>query len=93
MECEAFRLPKSVITDARAIEMPTQPARLSAENTGVGVSQWAAETFRILQEKGDLTMQQNDNTVREHVWEIAQCMSISYKLGASPEQWDLLIDL
>ena len=42
--------------------------------------------------KGGLTTQQNDHNVREHVWETAQSMSISNKLGAGPEQWNLLID-
>jgi len=30
--------------------------------------------------------------VRERIWEIAWCMSISDKQVASPEQWNLLID-
>ncbi|KAF8544225.1 hypothetical protein BDD12DRAFT_801460 [Trichophaea hybrida] len=72
--------------------MPTQQVRLWAENAGVAVSQWAAETMGICQEKGGLTTQLNDNKVREHVWEIAQSIRISNKLGAGPEQWDLLID-
>jgi hypothetical protein len=72
--------------------MPTLQVRVWAENAGVGVSQWAAETMGIWQEKGGLTTQRKDNKVRERVWEIAQSMSISNKLGAGPEQWDLLID-
>jgi len=71
--------------------MPTQQLRLWAKNAGVIVSQWAADTMGIQQEKGDLTMQWKDNKVRERIWEIAQCMSISNKLGAGPEQWNLLI--
>jgi len=72
--------------------MPTLQVRVWAENAGVGVSQWAAETMGIWQDKGGLTTQRMDNKVREHVWEIAQSMSIINKQGAGPEQWDLLID-
>ncbi|KAF8533638.1 hypothetical protein BDD12DRAFT_898353 [Trichophaea hybrida] len=72
--------------------MPTQQVRSWAENAGVGVSQWAAETMGIWQEKGGLTTQRKDNKVRQRGWEIAQSMCISNKLGAGPEQWDLLID-
>jgi len=72
--------------------MPTLQVRVWAENTGVGVSQWAAETIGIWQNKCGLTTQRIDNKVREHVWEIAQSMSIINKQGASPEQWDILID-
>jgi len=72
--------------------MPTLQVRVWAENAGVGVSQWAAETMGIWQDKGGLTTQRMDNKVRERVWEIAQSMSIINKQGASPEQWDLLID-
>jgi len=72
--------------------MPTLLVYIWAENAGVGVSQWAAETLGIWQEKGGLTTQWKDNKVRERVWEIAQSMTRSNKLGPSPEQWDLLID-
>jgi len=51
MQCDAFWLPKSVVADADTIRMPTQDVRLWAENTGVGVSHWAAETMGIWQEK------------------------------------------
>jgi hypothetical protein len=63
-----------------------------AENAGVGVSQCSAETIGIWQDTGGLTTQWIDNNVREHVWEIAQSMSIINRQGAGPEQWDLLID-
>jgi len=72
--------------------MPTLQVCVWDENAGVGVSQWAAETMGIWQDKGGLTTQWMDNKVRERVWEIAQSMSIINKQGASPEQWDLLID-
>jgi len=72
--------------------MPTLQVRVWAENAGVGVSQWAAETMGIWQDKGGLTTQRIDNKVRERVWEIAQSMNIINKQGAGPEQWDLLID-
>ena len=72
--------------------MLTLKVRVWAENAGVGVSQWAAETMGISQDKGGLTTQWIDNDVREHVWEIAQSMSIINEHGAGPEQWDLLID-
>jgi len=72
--------------------MPTLQVRAWAENSGVGVSQWSAETIGIWEERGRLTTQRNDNQVRGHVWEVAQSMRISNKLGAGLEQWDLLID-
>jgi len=72
--------------------MPTLHVRVWAENAGVGVSQWAAETMGIWQDKGGLTTQWMNNKVRERVWEIAHSMSIINKQGSSPEQWDLLID-
>jgi hypothetical protein len=46
----------------------------------------------IWQDKGGLTTQWIDNKVREHVWEIAQSMSIISKRGTGPEQRNLLID-
>jgi len=72
--------------------MPTLQVRVWAENAGVGVSQLAAETMRIRQDKGGLTTQWIDNKVRERVWEIAQSMSIINRRGAGPKQWNLLID-
>ena len=72
--------------------MPTLQVLVWADNAGVGVSQWAAETMGIWQDKGGLTTQRIDNKVREHVWEIAQSMSIMNKQGVSPKQWNLLID-
>jgi len=44
------------------------------------------------QEKGGLTMQQKDNQVREHVWEMTQSISVNNQLGTGQEQWDFLID-
>jgi hypothetical protein len=92
MKCDSFLLPKSVVADADPIQMLTLQVRVWAENAGVGLSQWAAETMGIWQDKCGLTIQQRDNKVREPVWEIAQSMSIIKKQGASPKQWNLLID-
>ena len=72
--------------------MPTLQVCVWAENAGIAVSEWATETMEIWQHKGGLTTQWIDNKVRECVWEIAQSMRINNKQGASPEQWDLLID-
>jgi len=72
--------------------MPTLQVCVSAENACIGVSQWAAETMGICQDKGGLTTQRIDNTVKEHVWDIGQSMSIINKQGGGTEQWDLLID-
>jgi hypothetical protein len=72
--------------------MVTIQAWVWAENTGFGVSQWAAETMGIWQDKGGLTTQWMDNEVRERVWEIAQSMSIINRQGAGPKQWDILND-
>jgi hypothetical protein len=72
--------------------MPTLQVRVWAENASVGVSQWAAETMGIWQDKGGLTIQRMENKVREHVWEIAQSMSLINTQDAGPEQWDLLIN-
>jgi hypothetical protein len=72
--------------------MPTLHVRIWAENAGVGVSQWAAESMGIWQDKGGLTTQQIDNKVGERAWEIAQSMSIIIKQGTGHTQWDLLID-
>ena len=73
--------------------MPTvQGPGVWAENAGVGVSQWAAKTMGIGQEKSGLTTQQINIKVRERVREIAQSMSIINKQGARPERWDLQFD-
>jgi len=92
MHCDAFWLPKSVIADANAIQMPALQVHVCAENAGVGVSEWAAETNGIWQGKGCETTQQKDTKVRECVWELAQSMCIINTQGTGPEQWDLLID-
>jgi len=65
--------------------MRTLQVGIWAENAGVGVSQWTAETMGIWQDKGGLTTQQIENTVRECIWEIAESMSIINIQGASPE--------
>jgi len=85
-------LPKSVVADANSIQLPPLQVRVWADNAGVGVSQRAAATLGIWQDKGGLTTQQIDNKVRERVWEISQCMSIINKQGTGPEQWDLLMN-
>jgi len=63
-----------------------------ADITAVGVSQWAADTMGIRQEKGGLTTPLNDNEVRESVGVIDQSMSISNVQGTGPEQCDVLHD-
>jgi len=73
--------------------MLTRQVRVWAENEGGEVSQWAAETMAIWQDRGGSTTQWMDNNVMERVWEIAQAMSIINKQSASPEQWNLIIDL
>jgi len=92
MSCDVFWLLKSVVRYANKVQMPTLQVRVWPENTFVGVSQWSAESMEIWQEKGGLTTLQKNNKVRGHGWEIAQCMRISNTKGASPEQWDILID-
>ena len=72
--------------------MPTLHLRVWAENAGVAVSRWAAQTPGIWRDKGGLTTRQIDNKVRERDWEIAKSMSIINKQGAGPKQRDLLID-
>ena len=72
--------------------MPTLQVRPLAENAGVGGSQWAAETMGIWQGKGGLTTQQDDDQVREGVWEIAPYKSFSNTQRAGPKQWDHLIE-
>jgi hypothetical protein len=59
--------------------MPTLQVRVWAENAGVGVSQWAAETMGIWQDNGGLMTQRMDNKGRERIWEIAQSLSIMKK--------------
>jgi hypothetical protein len=83
---------KSVIADVIPLQIATLQARIWAENACVAVRQWAAETMGIAQDKRGLTTQRINNKVRERVWVIAQSMSIINKQGASPEQWNLLID-
>jgi len=56
-------------------------------------SQWEAAIMGIWQENCGLATKRKANKTRDHIWEIAGCMSISKKLGAGPRQWDLLIDL
>jgi len=68
------------------MQMPTLQVCVWAENACVGVSQWAAKTMGIWQDKGGLTTQWMDNKMRERVWEIALSMSIINKQGAGPEQ-------
>jgi hypothetical protein len=85
-------LPKSVVADANTIQIPPLQVLLWAENAGVVVSQRAAGTMGIWQDKSGLTTQRMDNKVMEHVSEIAQSMMIINKQGASPEQWNLLIN-
>jgi hypothetical protein len=72
--------------------MPTIEVRIWAEIAGVAVSQWAAETMGMSQDKGGLTTQWIDNKVMERICEIAQSISIINKQGAGLEQWDLLIN-
>jgi hypothetical protein len=74
------------------MQMLTLQVRFRAENGGVGVSQWAAETIRILQDKSGLTTQAMDNEVMEGHWGIAQSMSSINGQGAGTEQWDLRIN-
>jgi len=72
--------------------MQTLQVHVWAENASVGVSQWAAETMGIWQDKGGLPTQQIDNKASERVWEITQFMRIINKQGAGPKEWDLVID-
>ena len=46
----------------------------------------------ICHEKGGLTTQRKDITIREPVCLIVQSMSIRNKQGTDPDKWDLLID-
>jgi len=92
MSCDPLWLPKWVVTDGNTIQMPTLHLRVWAENAGVAVSRWAAQTPGIWRDKGGLTTRQIDNKVRERDWEIAKSMSIINKQGAGPKQRDLLID-
>jgi len=72
--------------------MLTLQVHIWAENAGVGVSHWAAETMGIWQENGGFTTQWIQNKMREPIGEIAQLMSISNEQGTNLEQWDVLID-
>jgi len=47
--------------------MLTLQVRIVAQNAGVGVSQWAAETMGMWQDKGSLTTQWIDHKVRESI--------------------------
>jgi hypothetical protein len=76
---------KSVVAEANTIQMPTLQVRDWALNVVVGVWQWPGETMGIWQEYGGLTTKQIDNKVREHIWEIAQSMSMIRRQGASPQ--------
>jgi hypothetical protein len=67
MKCDAFWLPKSVVADANTIQMATLQLRVWADNAGIEVSQWAAETMGIWKDQGGLTTQQVDNKVRERI--------------------------
>jgi hypothetical protein len=80
-----------VVRDSNSIQMPTPQDHVRGDNFGVGVCQWAAETMRIGQEKGSLTIQWTDNKVTKHVWEIPQSMSIENMQGTGPRDCDLLI--
>jgi hypothetical protein len=77
-------LPKSVFADTITILMPTQQVHLWAKNTGIEGSQWAVDTMGIQQEKAGFTLQWKDNEVRDSIREIANCLMISNKSGASP---------
>jgi len=92
MQCDAIWLLKSVVADVKTIQIPTQGVRHWVLNAGVGVTEWAAETIGIGQEKGGFRMQRKYNKVTVPVWEIAQSMGISNRQGAGPKQWELLID-
>jgi hypothetical protein len=72
--------------------MPTRHVCVWANDTGVGVSQWAADTSRIWHDKGGLNTHRIETIVRERICEIAQAMSIINEDGAGPEHCDLLID-
>lgn len=72
--------------------MLTLQAHVWAENTGIGVRQWAAESMGIWQGKVGLTTQQMENEVNKVIWEITHSVSIITKQGTGPEQWDLLIN-
>jgi len=92
MECDGVWLPKSLVADDNAIPMPTLKVHVWAMIASVGVSQLAAETMGIWQEKGGMTTQQKHNKVRERIYVIAESMSTSSKWGACPKQWDLLTE-
>jgi hypothetical protein len=66
--------------------MPTLQVFVWAENAHVGVSQCAAETMGIWQDKGGLTTKLIQINVRECVLVIAKLMSNINNEGASHEQ-------
>jgi len=72
--------------------MPSLHVRVGAENASVGVSELAADSLGNWQNMRGLTTQWIEDTVREHVCEIAQDLSIINNHGTSPEHWSLLID-
>jgi hypothetical protein len=72
--------------------MPTVQFRVWAKNAGVGVSQWAVETFGIWQQKGGSTTQQIDTKVRMCVWQIAHSITMINMQGSGPEHWCLPIN-
>jgi hypothetical protein len=92
MLCVAIWLPKSVVADGNPIQMPTLHLGGWAENAGLGVSQWTAETVGIWLDPGVLTAQRIGNTQREHIWENTWARSIIKKQGSGPKQWNLLIN-
>jgi len=83
MWCDAFWLPKSVVTDANNVQMPTLHVWVWAENASVGVILWAAETIGIWHNKGGVTTGWIDATAREHIWETTKSMSIVNQWGIS----------
>jgi len=85
MRCNAFWMLKSVVTVHNTIQIATLQVCIWAEHAGVGVSQQAAKIIGIRQQKDGLTMQKKGNKLRERVWEIAQLISISNRIGDGPE--------
>jgi hypothetical protein len=71
------------VADVNTIQMQTGQVCLWAENPGVGVGQWVAETIGIWPKNGGKTTQWKDSTVRECVSEFFHSMSIGNKLGAA----------
>lgn len=91
MKCDAFWLLKLVVADVNTIQMPNLHLPSCVETAGGGVSQSAAETIGIWQDRSGLTTQRIDNTVRKCIYDIAQSLSIIHIEGAGPEQYNLLI--